>query len=472
MLSENISLKTRKPVISDEEKRRKHAEAQQKYREKNLEETREKAHERMHRLRESTKPLKKRLQRKQRRGRDADNREVLRKRKFITEFGEDTFYDYYLPHLRELSVAHLPGVAQQYRKDMANAPEARGVHLPERFEAARDATGDESVTSVPIWSNHSVTLFVLASIPLHRPPTRYDGVGDDEHDSNKRKSWFLLLRAGLFTKQTDAEAQAAVSSCPVFIYGTRKEAEDRWAANCRLYHTHGSYNEEAEDEESDSSGSSASSPAPTAPSVPTPAPSTPRSTTRGRSTRSTPHKAARASIKREPTHSSIKRDASEEFKAPLFREDSEVSPLRRPHKNATPSSPPSLVKEEAKAPHFKEGDEAVHLARLPKCSTPPSPPSSRKHSTPARAHSLLPYTPGLATKATRARGSGSPLRGSGAGGQSRRHRGLPVLFNNSTRVLYKDPAMAVHEMGKGESVKVLDLEDLEEFLSAPPRAMV
>ncbi|KAJ7144072.1 hypothetical protein C8R44DRAFT_865069 [Mycena epipterygia] len=278
-------------------------------------------------LRKSTKRLKKRLQRKQHRGRDADNREVLHKRKFIAKFGEDTFYDYYLPHLRELSVAHLPGVAQQYHKDMANAPEARG---------------------------------------------------------------------------------AAVSSCPIFIYGTREEAEDRWAANCCLYNTHGGYNEEAEDEESDSSGSSASSPAPTAPSVPTPAPSMPCSTTWGCSTHSTPHKAARASVKRKPTRSSIKRDASEEFKAPLFREDGEVSLLRHPRKNTTPSSPPSLVKEEAKAPHFKEGDEAVHLVCPPKCSTPPSPPSSRKRGTPAHVHSLLLHTPGLATKAARTRGSGSP----------------------------------------------------------------
>ncbi|KAJ7791103.1 hypothetical protein B0H13DRAFT_1936071 [Mycena leptocephala] len=51
----------------------------------------------------NTKPLKARLQRKQRRGRDAENREVLRKRKFVAEFGETAFHDYYLTHQRLLA---------------------------------------------------------------------------------------------------------------------------------------------------------------------------------------------------------------------------------------------------------------------------------------------------------------------------------------------------------------------------------
>lgn len=42
-------------------------------------------------------------------------------RKFVAEFGEDAFFAYYLPHLRLLGVDHLPGVAQQYRRDVAAA---------------------------------------------------------------------------------------------------------------------------------------------------------------------------------------------------------------------------------------------------------------------------------------------------------------------------------------------------------------
>jgi hypothetical protein len=34
------------------------------------------------------------------------------------------FHDYYLAHQRLLGIDELPGISRQYRKDMANAPEA------------------------------------------------------------------------------------------------------------------------------------------------------------------------------------------------------------------------------------------------------------------------------------------------------------------------------------------------------------
>ncbi|KAJ6592983.1 hypothetical protein B0H19DRAFT_1245782 [Mycena capillaripes] len=142
MSSSTASRKMDKPALTDEDKRRKHAEAQRTYRERNLEVTREKARERMgryipsqvlfsalvlnvYRLRASAKPLKRRRERKQRRSRDAEYREVRRKRKFIAEFGESAFHDYYLAHQRLLGVDEVPGISQQYRKDMANTPEAQ-----------------------------------------------------------------------------------------------------------------------------------------------------------------------------------------------------------------------------------------------------------------------------------------------------------------------------------------------------------
>ncbi|KAJ7894656.1 hypothetical protein B0H14DRAFT_3426685 [Mycena olivaceomarginata] len=76
MSSSTTSRKLDKPALTDEDKRRKHAEAQHKYHEKNLEATREKARERMGRLRKGAKPLKRRLERKQRQSRDAEYREA------------------------------------------------------------------------------------------------------------------------------------------------------------------------------------------------------------------------------------------------------------------------------------------------------------------------------------------------------------------------------------------------------------
>ncbi|KAJ7851292.1 hypothetical protein B0H14DRAFT_2581528 [Mycena olivaceomarginata] len=458
MSPENTSQKLNNPGITDEEKRRKHAEAQRKYCERNLEATREKARERMSRLHESAKPLKARLQRKQRRGRDAENREVLRKRKFVAEFGQDAFHDYYLPHLRLLAVDELPGILRQYRKDVANTPEAhkekggdtkkkKAKKEPlflqlQKFEAARD----ESVASVPIRPNQSAALpffkcpsplsSMICCLPFY--PNHGNYKSDDEHDLNARKFWFLVLRAGLFTKRTDADNQAETSGSPVFTFRTRGEADAHWAAHCRDFHTHGGQKEEDSEEEGDRSSSP--------PPFPTPAPSTPRSTTRAHST---PGKTVRTSIKRE-VHASIKREVC----ASVKREA------------------PSLVKEVAKAPLFRDDGEVSPLSRPP---MPPLPQLAR-----ARAQSPL-YRGCRCLPAAPYSHAGSSAR-VGAGTQARHHAEPPVLFNKTTRVLYKDPletdvsplgtcsATAVREMGKEDSVQVLEVEDLEEFFSAPSRA--
>ncbi|KAJ6543238.1 hypothetical protein DFH09DRAFT_1322236 [Mycena vulgaris] len=106
-------------------------------------------------------------------------------------------------------------------------------------------------------------------------PNRGNYTTDREHDGNQRKSWFLILRTGLFTKKVDAEFQAQTSGSPVLTFRTRAEAEAHWAANCREFHLHGrdNNNEEGSEEE----GNDSSLP-PSPPPSPTPATSTPRST--------------------------------------------------------------------------------------------------------------------------------------------------------------------------------------------------
>jgi hypothetical protein len=47
-------------------------------------------------------------------------------KKFVAEFGETAFHEYYLAHQRLLGVDYLPGISQQYRKDVANAQKEKG----------------------------------------------------------------------------------------------------------------------------------------------------------------------------------------------------------------------------------------------------------------------------------------------------------------------------------------------------------
>ncbi|KAJ7445125.1 hypothetical protein B0H11DRAFT_2249549 [Mycena galericulata] len=102
-------------------KRWKHAEAQRRYRERNLEATREKARKRMEKLRDERRASK--ISRfkaaRKRRASDADYREILRKRKFIAKFGEDAFFQYYLPQHKALGQDHLPGLTLKYARKLA-----------------------------------------------------------------------------------------------------------------------------------------------------------------------------------------------------------------------------------------------------------------------------------------------------------------------------------------------------------------
>ncbi|KAJ6542101.1 hypothetical protein DFH09DRAFT_1322727 [Mycena vulgaris] len=305
-------------------------------------------------------------------------------------------------------------------------------------------------------------------------PNRGNYTTGREHDGNQRKSWFLILRTGLFTKKVDTEFQAQTSGSPVLTFRTRAEAEAHWAANCREFHLHGrdNNNEEGSEEE----GNDSSLP-PSPPPSPTPATSTPRSTT---CARSTPGKAVR-SVKRK-VRASVKREASapllvkEEPEAPLFREDGNISPLSRPRKRLTPPSP--LLSRR------RSTSQSAHSVSLrmpgpdasPSCASPPStgmstgsissvsslsasvpssgscaaPPLRSLQGHPRSSRPVVPYlhaggwaTAGASSSTSTGAGSSASTGASSSasaatGVQSRRHAEPPVLFNNSTRTLYKD----------------------------------
>ncbi|KAJ7885833.1 hypothetical protein B0H13DRAFT_1889456 [Mycena leptocephala] len=471
MSSPTTPRKVDKPAVNDEEKRRKHAEAQRKYRKRNLDATREKACERMGRLRESAKPLKRRLERKQRRSRDAEYQEVLRKRKFVAEFGETAFHKYYIAHQRLLAVDHLPGISQQYRKDVANAQKEKGRDAKKKKEGKK---------RVKIQNFQEICERRIQ----HRNYTT-----DSEHDSNPRKWWFLIMNVGLFTKKADTVFQAKVCKSPVLTFGTCVEAEAHWAADCRQSHPHARDNDEASEEEGD-------------PSHPSPLPF------------STPARSASCSIPANAVRASVKceapvKDKVEEAEVPLFREDSEVSPLSRPRKRPTPLRPPSSHKRSTSSaslctpgPPLLSASVGSSASRAvpPLRSGPQHPPRSGLAATYLHAgsstgaqsvgSSVSRAVPTLRSLPRRLPSSGpaapslhiGSLASAATGALLHRHAKPPILFNKSTRTLYKDPlktdlvyvgtcrATAVREVGKEDSIQVLEVEDLEDFLSAPLRA--
>ncbi|KAJ7843692.1 hypothetical protein B0H13DRAFT_2364657 [Mycena leptocephala] len=102
----------RPTLDAEEDRRRRHADAQKRYRDKNLEKTRTKARlltclVSLRSARELSEEAT-RLAAEQRRIVDADYRERSRKQKFIDKFGQCAFIEYYLP-LHHVFGNHLPG---------------------------------------------------------------------------------------------------------------------------------------------------------------------------------------------------------------------------------------------------------------------------------------------------------------------------------------------------------------------------
>ncbi|KAJ7079319.1 hypothetical protein C8R43DRAFT_965878 [Mycena crocata] len=128
MSSEN-SLKDNAP---DEEKRKRHAQAQREYRERNLEVTRAKARGAHGRYiyftacgrYAASRPKKRWLAAKKRRETDADYREQLRRDKFVSQFGYDAFLDIYYPQYKLHGTKHLAGVRSPWEEAAAKKAEA------------------------------------------------------------------------------------------------------------------------------------------------------------------------------------------------------------------------------------------------------------------------------------------------------------------------------------------------------------
>ncbi|KAJ7734487.1 hypothetical protein DFH07DRAFT_844805 [Mycena maculata] len=115
---EKTSLNKR-PKMSATESRRRHALAQARYWERNLESTRKQSQLGMVKLREkrSTRKGGTQLARLERREMDADYRERVRQRNFVNKFGLSPYYNYYLPTLKRLGIAHLPGVSWAWENE-------------------------------------------------------------------------------------------------------------------------------------------------------------------------------------------------------------------------------------------------------------------------------------------------------------------------------------------------------------------
>ncbi|KAJ7160604.1 hypothetical protein C8R43DRAFT_1124071 [Mycena crocata] len=110
MSSAKKSRRRRDPLSEDELKHQHHAEAQRRYRARNLDETRIKARERMEKLRETRTPEQARAVAKRRRRHDADYREQQRAQKFREKFGQEAFFGFYHPQYKLTGQRHLPGL--------------------------------------------------------------------------------------------------------------------------------------------------------------------------------------------------------------------------------------------------------------------------------------------------------------------------------------------------------------------------
>ncbi|KAJ7430001.1 hypothetical protein B0H11DRAFT_2264442 [Mycena galericulata] len=329
-----------------EEKRRKHAEAQRRYRERrvpllhaysvtlehppcrNLATTREKARARMQTLRDKVRASSwrtKKLAKLRRRPADADSREVKRKQKFIARFGLDAFHDYYLPQHEIIGLAHIPGLIVNQS-------------IPAVSFAAR---GEMAVCEIPFY------------------PSRSNYVSSVEHDSNERKLWFLVLDGGLFTKKSDAEPFANWDEDEIHIFSKRKQAVIRWAEHCRGNHDQSDAAHRGE--------------------VPEPAVSTLARATPTPAPRRSPAPAQASPVRAKSPASLHGEESPRKRKStpvPLFMEDDEPDPwtLPRAMPAPAPAHPPTLSRLSPVRATSLRVEEAPRKAKSTKAKSTPIPP--------------------------------------------------------------------------------------------------
>ncbi|KAJ7071765.1 hypothetical protein B0H15DRAFT_807008 [Mycena belliarum] len=414
---------------------------------------------------------------------DADYRQLTyvrhrkRNEKFVAKFGYATFIDLYYPQFEIYGKKHLPGL----RLDKL-ATESTEYHLP------------------------IVGLIGVAN---------YED--DDEHDGNPRKFWFVILGEGLFTLNCRSDADLVANADSILMFFTRHQATKSWRAYCNQSHLDGHHSAQA---------------------PPPPAPRASSFAARGQSA-----PAARSSS-RLPVHSGVKppisvkkaqrrktmpkKEEDDTKYVPLFDDDTppqSPTPKYAPlYDDDMPPQSPAPTVEHIPAPPAERKRSVCAMSSMPpqlgsrRTRPRPSPPSLGRSPSISSISSLssmsattadvamssvsmvgrgrafkttpgpLPQSPAppvrkhfkksLAPSAVeRARMEAESISASAAraalaadytaarelAAQEAQSPSARLLFNKTTRTFYEDAEMAFREMAKRETVQVVDCEDVVEF---------
>ncbi|KAJ7119336.1 hypothetical protein C8R43DRAFT_960083 [Mycena crocata] len=318
------------PPTAEENKRFKHAEAQCRYRERKLEETRAKARERMAQLRGNHTPEQVRAAAEKRRPADAEHREVVRRRKFRETYGEDTFFDLYIPQYALQGVKHLPYLRldpadlKKKQEEQAEHEEREKRQWAQEKRARREAKKARAKKAAESHTkSHYSDKIGMARISgdtwdiNHRRPceaaffpddTNFDG--RKTHDQSKRKMYFVVPWKGIFTKLSDALAWVECQD-DIDPALTMKKAIEIMDAYCARHHQHGEVVPDSEDERSATPAVNLTSPAPSRPlakASPSRSPSPSKTT-------SAPSKLTPVRSNSKPAHSTLNLNSDLNFKA-------------------------------------------------------------------------------------------------------------------------------------------------------------
>ncbi|KAJ7687990.1 hypothetical protein B0H14DRAFT_2653516 [Mycena olivaceomarginata] len=467
-----------------------HAEAQRKYREKNLEATRAKARERMKRLRARRTPEEVETASRQRKEGDADYRELeivgklSRNTKgassnFISKYGESQFFDVYFPLYAQLGQKHLPGLkfANYYVITwgfLSNATvRARCLLRIRRRRERRGPHGFWSVLGGDAAIHHfdhatQPNLFSSGSPSALSVEYNSNYKNDSDHDSNTRKFWFLVFGKGLYTKKktqacrTDADA-AAGSDNGVHIFNTRAQASRAWSRHCRRRHSAGCHETKdpaahQSDADSDTDDDTED---PGAPSHSTQeGPETVlKGEVVGKSERLT--STARA-VSARAVSVPVKRAAATTPKA------EPASPKKLPLYADMDDSDDDLCKSDSsiasRAPSAFSGLEEDKDVPMP-LSHPIAPSSPTMSSVSSLATSSVATSTFLSISGA-LRATAPPAAGPSTAPAPTETLSAHMLFNRGTRVLYDDPKSALAEKNTGESMQVVDAREIIPLISA------
>ncbi|KAJ7790893.1 hypothetical protein B0H14DRAFT_2625552 [Mycena olivaceomarginata] len=438
-----------------------HAEAQRKYREKNLEETRAKARDRMRRMRARRTPEEVEKASRQRKEGDADYREFPSRRRRIAIKCDGEKGACY-----ELNVG------------------GRERRCPHGFWSVCVAMQPSITLITPLYQH----FLLLSSLPMVcRLSVEHNGnyKNDSDHDSNTRKFWFLVFGKGLYTKKTQAGLQPftgrtrtrLLGAITAYTYSTPARrplvrglgiaagATLQGATKPRTPAAHQSDADSDTDKDTEE----------------------PRARARvldrvARQVATAPRKASKT-VNREVVVKS-ERLASTARAA--------LTPVKRaaaltPKPKAEPASPKKL-------PLYADGDDtddddlfkSDSSAEVALASVAPSRLSSLEADedvTMPLSHPVAPISPTLSSVSSlpttssaaasnfssisRAfRATAPPAAGPSAGpSASRATASAHMLFNRITRVLYDDPKSAFAEKSPGESMQVVDAREIIPFIN-------